>query len=61
MHFNENADREQAMTFEGTAVYKIRYPKSKKGKPTAKPVKTEPTYGMFRNVTFIINKSCPLK
>ncbi|XP_073700525.1 uncharacterized protein [Garra rufa] len=45
MHFNENADHEPTANFEGTAVYKIMHPKSKKGKPTAKPVKTEPTYG----------------
>lgn len=31
MHFNENADREQAVNLEGTAVYKIMYPKSKEG------------------------------
>ncbi|XDV52485.1 hypothetical protein PO909_021212 [Leuciscus waleckii] len=36
MHFNENADREQAMTFEDTAVYTTMYPKSKKGQPTKK-------------------------
>lgn len=61
MHFNENADHEQAMTFEGTAVCRIMYPKSKKGQPTTKPVKSEPTFGMFRNVAFIINTSCTLK
>lgn len=61
MHFNENADCEQAMTFEGTAVYKIMYPKYKKGKPTTKLVKAELTYGMFINVTFIISKSWTLK
>ncbi|KAI7799173.1 uncharacterized protein LOC130567092 [Triplophysa rosa] len=40
MHFNENADREQ----EGTAVYRIMHPKSRKEQSTAKPVKTEPTF-----------------
>ncbi|KAL1260280.1 hypothetical protein QQF64_008107 [Cirrhinus molitorella] len=50
MHFNENADREQATNFEGTALNKITYPKSKKGKPTAKPVKTEPTYGYVNDL-----------
>ncbi|XP_052443742.1 uncharacterized protein LOC127985712 isoform X2 [Carassius gibelio] len=43
MHFNENADREQTVNLEGTAVYKIMYPKSKKRQPTAQTVKTEPT------------------
>lgn len=50
MHFNENADREQAMNLEGKAVYRIMYPKSKKGQPTVKSVKTEPTFGLFINV-----------
>ncbi|XP_059419942.1 uncharacterized protein LOC132155140 isoform X2 [Carassius carassius] len=44
MHYNENANREQATTTEGQAVYKIVFPKSKKGECTAKPVKIEPTY-----------------
>lgn len=45
MHFNENANREQAMTLEGTVVYKMVFPKAKKGQPTVKAVKTEPTFG----------------
>ncbi|XP_044224887.1 uncharacterized protein LOC122994330 isoform X2 [Thunnus albacares] len=44
MHFNENAERGQATTSEGKAVYKIMFPKSKKGECTAKPVKTKPTF-----------------
>ncbi|XP_052402604.1 uncharacterized protein LOC127949408 isoform X2 [Carassius gibelio] len=44
MHYNENANREQATTTEGQAVYKFVFPKSKKGECTAKPVKIEPTY-----------------
>lgn len=44
MHYNENANREQATTTEGQAVYKFIFPKSKKGECTAKPVKIEPTY-----------------
>lgn len=51
MHFNENADCEQAMTLEGTAVYRIIHPKK------GQPVKPEPTFGMFRNMPFIINLS----
>lgn len=43
MHFNENADREKAMNLEGNAVYRIMFPKSK-------PVKTEPTFGLFINL-----------
>ncbi|KAK7916425.1 hypothetical protein WMY93_012186 [Mugilogobius chulae] len=44
MHFNENVKRQQA-TSKGQALFKVAYPKYKKGKPMAKPVKTKPTYG----------------
>ncbi|KAK7889099.1 hypothetical protein WMY93_024659 [Mugilogobius chulae] len=43
MHFNENVKRQQA-TSKGQASFKVAYPKYKKGKPMAKPVKTKPTY-----------------
>ncbi|XP_057182524.1 uncharacterized protein LOC130549346 isoform X2 [Triplophysa rosa] len=44
MHYNENGDREQAVTTSGQAMYKIVFPKSKKGEATAKPLKTAPSY-----------------
>ncbi|XP_056613533.1 uncharacterized protein LOC130429144 [Triplophysa dalaica] len=44
MHYNENGDREQAVTTPGQAMYKIVFPKSKKGEATAKPQKTAPSY-----------------
>ncbi|KAK7929311.1 hypothetical protein WMY93_005706 [Mugilogobius chulae] len=44
MHFNENVKRAQA-TSKGKVLFKVAYPKYKKGKPTAKPVKTKPTFG----------------
>lgn len=44
MHYNENGDREQAVTTSGQAMYKI---KSKKGEATAKPA---PSYGMLSNM-----------
>ncbi|KAI7810856.1 uncharacterized protein LOC130552890 isoform X2 [Triplophysa rosa] len=44
MHYNENCSRPQATTTQGQATYKIGFPKSKQGKCTAKPVKTDPTY-----------------
>ncbi|XP_065068907.1 uncharacterized protein LOC135694142 [Rhopilema esculentum] len=44
LHFNENANRKQAMTKQGKERWKISYPKYKKG-AVAKPVKTKPTYG----------------
>lgn len=50
MHYNENGDRERAVTTSGQAMYKIVFPKSKKGEATAKPQKTAPSYGMLYNV-----------
>ena len=47
MHYNENADREQATTSAGQPVFKVVFPKSRKGEVTARPVKTDPTYSKF--------------
>lgn len=47
MHHNENAIREQATTSAGQGVYKVIFPKSKKGEGIVKPVKTDPTFSMF--------------
>lgn len=47
MHYNENGDCEQATTTSGQPVYKVVFPKSKKGECTAKPLKTAPSYGML--------------
>ncbi|XP_031165171.1 uncharacterized protein LOC116056894 isoform X2 [Sander lucioperca] len=44
MHYNENADHEQATTSAGQPVFKVVFPKSRKGEVTARPVKTDPTY-----------------
>ncbi|XP_073710642.1 uncharacterized protein [Misgurnus anguillicaudatus] len=44
MHYNENGDREQATTTSGQPMFRIVFPKSKKGGCTAKPIKTAPTY-----------------
>ncbi|XP_058606125.1 uncharacterized protein LOC131523619 isoform X2 [Onychostoma macrolepis] len=43
MHYNENGDREQTTT-SGQPMYKVVFPKSKKGECTAKPLKTAPSY-----------------
>nr|XP_055069990.1 uncharacterized protein LOC129450961 [Misgurnus anguillicaudatus] len=44
MHFNENAGRPQATTSTGERLFKVNFPKAKKGECTAKPVKVDPTY-----------------
>ncbi|XP_071063044.1 uncharacterized protein [Pseudochaenichthys georgianus] len=43
MHHNENAGRDQATTAAGKLVFKLAYPKSKRGECTVKPVKNDPT------------------
>ncbi|XP_068692699.1 uncharacterized protein [Montipora foliosa] len=45
LHYNENADRMQAVTIDGRPRYAIQFPKAKKGQPTVREIKTKPTYG----------------
>nr|XP_021331120.1 uncharacterized protein LOC110439428 isoform X1 [Danio rerio] len=54
MHQNENCQREQAITTTGQAVYKFVFPKTKRGECTAKPVKTEPTYGYVKDLMVLV-------
>ncbi|XP_033992284.1 uncharacterized protein LOC117487734 [Trematomus bernacchii] len=62
MHHNENADREQATTAAGLPVYKLAYPKARRGECTAKPVKKDPTlsniFVFIKNITYILNYYC---
>ncbi|KAM4593736.1 uncharacterized protein PAE49_009623 [Odontesthes bonariensis] len=44
IHFNENANRPQAQTADGVPLFKISFPKSKKGECTVKRQKTKPTF-----------------
>lgn len=44
MHYNENAEREQATTTSGQPMNKVVFSKSKKGECTAKPLKAAPSY-----------------
>ena len=45
LHYNENADRMQAVTIDGRPRYSLQFPKAKKGEPTVREIKTKPTYG----------------
>ena len=47
MHFNENSNRPQAITSEGSKQYIVSYPKAKGGEGTAKEVKVQQTFGKF--------------
>jgi len=44
MHYNENADRLQAVTVNGQHCYSIRFPKAKKGAHSVRAEKTRATY-----------------
>lgn len=54
MHFNENAHRTQAVSASGKPIYKIKFPKSKKGVCTAKPVKTGQTYNYVQELMEVL-------
>ncbi|CAH3147788.1 unnamed protein product [Porites lobata] len=45
LHYNENADRMQAVTVDGRPRYAIRFPKAKHGGYSVREVKTKATYG----------------
>lgn len=45
MHYNENANRQQAVTSTGSLRYSVVYPKYKQGDYTVRPLKADPTYG----------------
>ena len=45
LHFNENSNREQAVTKKGEERYDIVFPKYKKGGHIVQKVLTDPTYG----------------
>lgn len=45
LHYNESADRMQAVNQEGKLCYSLKFPKAKKGQHSIKPKKTKATYG----------------
>ncbi len=51
MHYNENGDRPQAETEEGVPLFKISFPKARKGECRVKPQKTQQTFGKGSNQT----------
>ncbi|CAM4327192.1 unnamed protein product [Leuciscus chuanchicus] len=54
LHFNENAGRPQARTAAGEPLFKVVFPKYKKGQCSAKPVKVEPTFQYVDNLLELI-------
>ena len=49
LHFNENTNRVQAVTKQGTRRYDVVFPKYKKGGYVVKKVLTNATYGKVQN------------
>ena len=47
LHFNENSNRDQAVTKEGDERYDIVFPKYKKGGYIVRRVVKKPTYGLL--------------
>lgn len=47
MHFNENAGHPQATSSTGELLYRLNFPKSKKGECSVKPVKVDPMFRKF--------------
>ncbi|XP_034077579.1 uncharacterized protein LOC117549630 [Gymnodraco acuticeps] len=54
LHYNENAERAQATTSTGKPLYKLQFPKARKGECRAKPVKTDPTFCYVANLMDLI-------
>lgn len=57
MHFNENSNRPQAKTKMGKPVYRLLFPKAKKGEYSTRPLKTQATYCyVYRLMDFLFEK-----
>lgn len=53
LHYNENCDRQQAITKNGEQYFSTYYPKAKKGTvAVVKPRKTPPTFGNYINYIY---------
>lgn len=44
LHFNENVNRGQAVTLDGSHQFRVSFPKGRKGEGVAKQIKTRQTY-----------------
>ena len=55
LHYNENADRRQAVTKEGEQCFNIIFPKYKKGGYVVRKVMEKATFGMCYVYTWYLN------
>ncbi|CAN7939890.1 unnamed protein product [Ixodes pacificus] len=60
LHFNENANREQAVSADGSLQFKIKHPKSRKGVKVVRPKQAEPTYNYVDLLLTETEKCCKL-
>ena len=51
LHYNENAERQQAMSSTGKPLFTIRFLKFKKGEYSVVPIKQDTTYGIVAVVS----------
>ncbi|CAN7981801.1 unnamed protein product [Ixodes pacificus] len=58
LHFNDNAEREQAITKDGDHQWKGKKPKARKGHHVVCPVKTEITYGYVQKLMAVAGGTC---
>ncbi len=54
LHYNENANRRQAVNVRGNAQFALRYPKYKQGGHTIKQIKTRTTHSMYFLFSFLL-------
>ncbi|XP_056612376.1 uncharacterized protein LOC130428401 [Triplophysa dalaica] len=60
MHFNENSSCPQAKTKTGQPLYRLLFPKAKKGEYSTRPLKSQATYCYVNNLmTFLFEKVMP--
>lgn len=57
MHYNENADRQQAENQSGDPIFVIRFPKYKKGDYSVKSKKVDPTFSEYNLVEIFFSNN----
>ncbi|KAH7986783.1 hypothetical protein HPB49_025756 [Dermacentor silvarum] len=55
LHYNENADKGQAVTLSGELRWKVKHPKARNGEASVSSIKQEPTYASPIKVLIVLN------
>ncbi|KAG5264230.1 hypothetical protein AALO_G00251400 [Alosa alosa] len=56
LHYNEDAARDQATLSSGDPLYRMHFPKYRKGECRVKPIKTETTFRYVEDLGFIMGE-----